>query len=252
MNRTTTRRALALLAAALGLALAAPGGADDLPTAEEVFARHHEAIGGDAVSKVKNAAFEFTFSMLDMGLTTTGKAWLEPPTRAYMMLDLTSVAGSNHEEGIADGVAWQNSPQTGLRVLDGMEKNMARQRARLDPFASWKEFWVKAETVAEEPFGEGSCYKVVMTPAEGEPLSGCFDKEKGMLVWMKVPVPQMGSTVLVKPSDYRAVDGVLMAHRIDQEGPMRMTIEYTSIRLNVDDIPEGRLDLPPGVKDLAQ
>ena len=164
-----------------------------------------------------------------------------------MMIDLSAMGVSNHEDGVRDGVAWQNSPQTGLRTLDGMEKRMALQRTRLDAFTSWKELWQKAETVAEETVGGEPCHKVVLTPADGSPVAGWFGTKTGMLLKMEVPVPQTGSTVTIKPSDFRPVDGVMMAHRVDQEGPMPMTIEYTKIRFNVDDIPAGRFDLPAGL-----
>jgi hypothetical protein len=132
-------------------------------------------------------------------------------------------------------------------VLDGMEKRMALQRSRLDAFSSWKDFWDKAETVAEEEVAGTPCYKVVLTAADGPPVSGCFAKTTGLLIQMAVPAPQMGATVLVKTSDFRPVDGVMMAHRIDQEGPMSLTIEYTRIRFIVDDIPPGRFDPPAGI-----
>lgn len=236
-----------LWTAGICLAVALPATAAELPTAEAVFAKHRAAIGGDAVDKVKNAAFDFNFSLPGMGIATTGKAYMEPPGKAYMMIDLTTVGAPNHEEGISGGVAWQNSPQTGLRVLEGLERRMALQRSRLDAFSSWKDFWEKAETVAEETVGGTPCYKVVLTAAEGAPVSACFAKGTGLLLQMEVPVPQMGTAVLVKPSDFRPVAGVMMAHRIDQEGPMPLTIEYTGIRFNVDDIPPGRFDLPAGI-----
>ena len=37
--------------------------------------------------------------------------------------------------------------------------------------------------VAEETVGEATCYKVVFTPTEGEPMSAFFDKETGELAW---------------------------------------------------------------------
>ena len=236
-----------LWTAGLCMALALPATAAELPTAEAVFAKHRAAIGGDAVDKVRNAALEFNFSLPGMGIATTGKAYMEAPGKAYMMIDLTTVGASNHEDGVSGGVAWQNSPQTGLRVLDGLEKRMALQRSRLDPFSSWKDFWDKAETVGEEEVAGTPCYKVVLTAADGPPVSGCFAKTTGLLLQMAVPAPQMGATVLVKTSDFRPVDGVMMAHRIDQEGPMPLTIEYTRIRFNVDDIPPGRFDPPAGI-----
>jgi hypothetical protein len=115
----TARRTLVAWTAGVALAAAFPADGADLPTADEVFARHHAAIGGDAIDKVRNAAFEFSFTMPSMGLVTTGKAYQVFPGKAYMMIDLASVGATNHEEGVLDGVAWQNSPQTGLRTLDG-------------------------------------------------------------------------------------------------------------------------------------
>jgi hypothetical protein len=243
----TPRRTLAFSFGALALAATLPAAAAELPSADQVFARHRAALGGDAIDKVKNAAYEFSFSMPAMGVATTGKAYQVFPGKAYMMIDLTAMGVSNHEDGVLDGVAWQNSPQTGLRTLDGMEKRMALQRTRLDAFTSWKELWQKAETVAEETVGGEPCHKVVLTPADGPPVAGWFGTKTGMLLKMEVPVPQMGSTVTIKPSDFRPVDGLMMAHRIDQEGPMPITIEYTKIRFNVDDVPAGRFDLPAGL-----
>ena len=243
----TARRTLAGWIAGLSLVAALPSAAAELPTADAVFARHRAAIGGDAIEKVRNAAFEFTFSMPSMGLSTTGKAYMDFPGKAYMSIDLASVGVTNHEEGVLDGVAWQNSPQTGLRTLEGAEKRMALQRAQLDGFSGWKELWQKAETVAEEAVGGEPCHKVVLTPAEGPAVSSWFSTKTGLPLKMEIPVPQAGTTVVVRPSDFRPVDGVMLAHRVDQEGMMPMTIEYTRVRFNVDDIPPGRFDLPAGL-----
>jgi hypothetical protein len=240
----TARRALAAWTTGLALAAALPAAAADLPTADEVFARHRAAIGGEAIDKVKNAAFEFNFSLPSMGVTTTGKAYQVFPGKAYMMIDLASMGVPNHEEGLVDGIVWRNSPQTGLQKLEGLERRMALQRARLDAFTGWKELWQKAETVASEPVEGEPCYKVILTPEEGTPVSSWFSTKTGLLLEMEVPAPQMNTVVSIKLKDYRAVDGVTLAHRIEQEGMMSMAIEYTRIRFNIDDIPPGRFDLP--------
>ena len=77
-----------------------------------------------------------------------------------------------------------------------------------DAFSGWKTLWDKAETVAEETVGEAACYKVVLTPAEGDPLTAWFDKETGLLVQEELPVPQMGTSMTTTYGDYREVDGV--------------------------------------------
>ena len=243
----TARRSLTAWTAGLALAAALPAAGAELPTADEVFARHRAAIGGDAIDKVRNAALEFNFAIPSMGLTTKGKAYQVFPDKAYMMIDLATVGVANHEEGLVDGIVWRNSPQTGLQKLEGLERRMALQRARLDAFSGWKQLWQKAETVATAPVEGEPCYKVVLTPEEGTPVSSWFSTRSGLLLEMEVPMPQMNTVVSIKLRDYRAVDGVTLAHRIEQEGMMSMTIEYTQIRFNADDIPPGRFDLPAGL-----
>jgi outer membrane lipoprotein-sorting protein len=233
-----------LLACGLCLFLAVPAPAGDLPAAEELFAKHAAAVGGDALGKVKNMAAEFTFSMPTMGLETNGKAYLEVPDKTYSMIDLMAMGSANFESGVSGDTAWQNNPQMGLRLLDGNERRMAIR-------GGWKDLWEKAETVAEETLGETACYKVVLTPSDGDPLTAWFDKETGLLAQEELAVPQMGTSVVTKFSDYREVDGVKTAHLIEQEGPMPFTVEYTAVRYNVDDIPEGTFEVPQGIKDMA-
>ena len=240
-----------LLACGLCLFLAAPAVADDLPTAEDLFAKHATAIGGDALGKVKNMAAEFTFSMPTMGLETNGAAYLEIPDKTYSMIKLVAMGSPDFESGVNGDVAWQNNPQMGFRVLDGNERRMALRGGWLDPFAGWKNLWETAETVAEETLGETACYKVVLTPPDDEPLTAWFDKETGLLAQEELAVPQMGTSIVTKFSEYREVDGVKTAHLIEQEGPMPFTVEFTVVRYNVDDIPEGSFEVPQGIKDMA-
>ena len=240
-----------LLACGLCLVLAAPATAGDLPSPEELFAKHAAAIGGDAVEEVKNMAAEFTFSMPAMGVSTNGESYMERPDKTYSMISLVSMGGSDFESGVNGDIAWQNNPQMGLRLLEGNEKRMALRGAWLDPFAGWSDLWDKAETVGEETVGEAACYKIVLTPADGEPLTAWFDKETGLHVQEELAVPQMGSSVITTFSDYRDISGMKLAHRIEQEGMMAFTIEYTTVRYKVDDLPEDIFELPQGIKDMA-
>ena len=241
-----------VLVAGLCLALAGPALAAELPPVEEIFAKHTAAVGGDAIDEVKTIALEFTFSMAEMGLDTTGEAYMEVPDKSYTLVSLAAMGAGDFEDGTSGSVAWQNNPQMGYRLLDGIEKTMSLQRARLAPFKDWQDFWAKAETVGEEMVGEDASYKVVLTHADGGTINVYFDKEEGLVRKQEIPVPQMGSTVTVTPSDYRAVEGLTMPHRIDQTGPMTIAIVYTDVRINPDDIPEDVFDLPAEVVALTK
>ena len=253
-RRKPTRREFPgriLLTASACLILGVPALADDLPPAEEVFAKHTAAIGGDALERVKNVAAEYAFSMPTMGLETTGKTYMEPPDKSYTVIDLAAVGGADWQDGLNGDIAWQKNPQMGLRLLDGIEKTMALQKTRMDPFAHWKELWETAETMSEETVGETACYKVALTSPGGETVTAYFDKQTGPLLQQEVPQPQMGATIIVKLSDFREVDGVTLPHLIEQEGPMPVLIEYTRLRFNVDDIPEGVFEIPEGLEEMV-
>ena len=245
------RKTPLLIACALCCALAAPATAGDLPAAEDLLARSTAAIGGDAIKDVKNMAAEFSFSMPAMGLATNGESYIERPDKTYSMISLAATGGADFESGVNGDIVWQNNPQMGLRLLEGNERRLAIRGGWLDTFARWKDLWDTAETVAEETVEGVVCYKVVLTPADGDPMTAWFDKATGLLVQEELPVPEMGSSVVTKFTDYREVGGVKQAHRIEQEGMMPFTIEYTAVRYNTDDIPADVFEVPQGIKEMA-
>jgi len=247
----TKRLMLTLLTAALALGGALLTTAGDLPDAEDLFAKQTEALGGDTLEAVKTMAVEFTFNMPAMGLSTTGESFVQVPDKSYSMISLAAVGSADFEAGVNGDIAWQNNPQMGLRILAGNERRMAMRNTSLDPFAEWTRHWETAETVGEETVDGVACYKVVLTPPDGTPLTAWFDKDTGLLVQEEMQVPEMGASILTMYSDYREVDGAKMAHRVELDGPMAYTIEYTDVRFNPDDIPEDRFALPEGVKAMA-
>jgi hypothetical protein len=247
----TKRPMLTLLIAGLALGVGLPTIGGELPAAEDLFAKQTEALGGKALEGVKTMAVEFTFDMPAMGLSTTGESLVQVPDKSFSMISLAGVGTADFEAGVNGAIAWQNNPQMGLRILEGNERRMAMRSTSLDPFAGWTRYWDKAETVAEETVDGVACYKVVLTPPDGTPLAAWFDKETGLLVQEEMQIPEMGASILTMYSDYREIDGAKMAHRIEREGPMAYVIEYTSVRFNVDDIPEDSFALPEGVKAMA-
>jgi hypothetical protein len=58
--------------------------------------------------------------------------------------------------------------------------------AAVSAFVRWKDLWDKAETIGEAMVGEAACYKVVLTPPDGEPLTSYFDRATGLLVQEKI------------------------------------------------------------------
>lgn len=239
---------LALPTVALALSMgAATAPAGDLPAAEKVLAKYAEAIGGEAVEKVKSYAAQAEFEMPMQGVYADAEARWKQPGSYHFRIDLASVGVPDFETGVVDGVAWQSHPMAGTRKLEGAEAAALVRQAALNPFADWQEHFETAETVAEEAVGEAACYKVVFTPAEGEPLAAFFDKENGLLVQQETAGPT-GSTIVTKLGDYQETQGILSARTVEVEGPESYTLRYTAIEYDVDTIAEDAFELPASLK----
>lgn len=246
------RPGVVLLVIGAALSLAGTTRASDLPTAQEVFDRYREAIGGsEALEKVGTMAAEFTFFMPTAGVSAPGRAWARYPDQSYSRVSLEALGTTDVESGTSGEVAWQQNPQMGLRVLQGDERRIALHASRLDPFARWKELWTTAVTTAEVTIGNDICYEVVLTPPDGQPLSAYFARESGLLLREDLPVPAMGGLVTTTFSDFREVGGIVSPFRIEQQGLAAFVISYTRLRYNVGDIPPGTFDLPEAIQEAA-
>ncbi len=232
--------------AAVGLlCLAGKVEAEDLPPAESVFERYAEALGGAAVDEVRSMANEYDFAMPSERLLTTGHEYFVRPDRHYLSIDLTSSGTPDFESGAIGGVAWKRNP-TGLQ--EGEEKRQFLRNVPINSYADWKTYYARAETTAEEEVDGRTCYKVVLTPTEGETLSADFDAATGLLVQEVIREPSMGFTIVTKYSDYRKVGGIQWPYHIEQRGGPGFTVDFTSVRINVDDIPEHQFDVPEELK----
>jgi hypothetical protein len=241
-----------VLAVALSLgALAIPAVAGDLPPAEKVLAKYTEAIGGEALAKVKNMTAELEFEMPMQGVYAAAEEFRVFPGRFFFRIDLASMGVVDFEAGVVDGLAWQSHPMAGTSELSGDERAAALRRAALNPFEGWQEQFETAETVAEEVVAEKACYKVVLTPAEGAPLSSFFDRETGLLV-RQVVGGDTGPRVVTTLGDYQETQGILSPRTIEIDGPESYTLEYTSVVYDVEDIPEDTFELPASLQAAGQ
>ena len=231
-------------------ALTGPALAGDLPPAEKVIAKYTEAIGGEALAKVKNSSAEAEFEMPMQGVYASAQEFWVSPNTFYFKIDLASMGVPDYEAGVVDGVAWQAHPMSGTTRLSGDEGAAALRRAALNPFEGWQKHFETAETVAEEVVGEKTCYKVVLTPAEGAPLSSFFDKETGLLVRQEL-TGDTGSRTITTLDDYQETQGIRSPRTIETRGSQSYVLRYTSVAYDVDDIPEDTFELPESLKAAA-
>lgn len=232
---------------------ATPAAADTaLPTGEAVLDRYVEVTGGrDAYEKLKNRHFEATMEIEAMNIKGTLKSWQVNPSSMYTEIELPGFGQMT--SGVNNDIAWDNNPMTGPRLLEGVEKLLAKRGAQMNPDLTWKEYIKSVECVALEDYDGKPAYKLISTPHEGKPITTWYDKETGLLlVTIMTFESQMGEIPMELVSeDYREVDGIKIPHKLTQKVMGNEVVIMTQkIEHNIN-IPADRFNLPEDIQALV-
>ena len=91
------------------------------------------------------------------------------------------------------------------------------------------------------------CYKIVLTPREGKPMTEFYDKKSGLLIKTMATVSsQMGDVnAEILYDDYRKdSDNVLSSHRsVERAAQQELVVQIDSVEVNPT-LPKDRFDLP--------
>lgn len=215
-------------------------------TADEVIEKHLDAIGGRAtLSKMTSRTMTGTITLSTPAGEVTGNIQIfgKAPnkSRSVIKVDLSQF-------GVGELVVDQRFDGTTGYVLDSMNGNRdvtgnqldnMRNRAFPTPFLTYKENGGKAELLGKEKIGDRDVYVLQVTPKAGSSSKQFFDAETYMLLktLTTINVPQLGRDVeqTGEFSDYRAVDGVKLAHTVKSTNPVQaFTVTVTSVEHNKD------------------
>jgi hypothetical protein len=142
----------------------------------------------------------------------------------------------------------------GPRIKDGDEKAESILQSRFNAELNWRDMFTAAETVGVETVEGKECYKVVLTPKTGSPMTRWYDKDSNLLVksstTSKTPMGEIQAESVV--SDYRKEGDVLMPHNVLLKmSTMEINITIDSVQHN-SEIPKGTFDVPDEVKALLK
>lgn len=254
MLRRSVCTALLLSAAFVSAVPTRPARADDpLPKAETVLDQYVEATGGKAAyEKLKNRVSKGTFEV--QGANVKGKivAYQAPPNKMLTEVDLGGFGKIT--EGSDGTVVWEINPITGDRVVEGEEKAEKLLHNTFNGELRWKEMYEKAECTGIEDVDGKPAYKVVLTPKSGKPTTEFYDKASHLQVKATTTVTSPMGEIAVEmiPSDYKKVDGVLIAHKVTQKLLVQtIVIAMDEIKHNVD-LPADVFKMPEAVKALVE
>lgn len=246
------RRILILLLAAAGAGVTSLHGADPLPSAESILDRYVQVTGGrQAYEKRKSEIAHGTVDFPALGIQGTMTRYEVQPDKYYYTVDIAAIG--KMETGVIGSVAWENSAVLGPRVKAGAERAEAIREATMNAVVNWRELYPKVENQGLEMVDGQECFKVVMTPSEGHPVIGYYQKKSGLQVKLTtIATTQMGDIpVDVIASDYKNFGGILEPAKVTQKaGPTEFTMTIERVEVNPV-IPSERFALPAEVRALV-
>ena len=224
-----------------------------LPDAEKILDKYVEVTGGkDAYAKLNNRVTKATLDFTAQGFKAKVTIYAARPNKLYSVAE--AEAFGKIEKGTNGEVVWEKSMMTGAQIKEGDEKASILRSAEFDAVTNWRKLHKKVECVGVEEVDGKPCYKIVMTPNDGEPETRYYDQKSGLLVKteMKLKMPMGLIPMEIFASDYKKVDGVLVPHkaRVSVMGQERI-MTTDSIEHNVE-LPADCFAVPEEIKQMLK
>ncbi|MBL8990534.1 MAG: DUF620 domain-containing protein [Phycisphaerae bacterium] len=227
--------------------------AANLPKAADILNTYIEKTGGKAAyEKIKSRSVKAKMKMDPMGMTATLTILQATPTK---MLVQTEIEGLGAVEQGTDGtLAWEKSPMSGPRLLEGSEKATFMRQATLNSEIMWDKLYTRAETVGEDTVDGKACWKIALTTPEKDTIHQWFDKATGLMVKMSMKMQsQMGELEAESMvGDYKKVGDLLLPHStVVKVMGITQTLTTEKIEHNTD-IPADKFKAPEDIVKLAE
>jgi hypothetical protein len=206
-------------------------------TADEIIAKHIDAIGGkDKLSQINTVYVE----------STTSAMGNDAPTKTYIIngkayKSESNFGGQEIVNVIKDTSGWMINPYAGATdptAISSDEFKMNADEIYAEPFLNYAANGAKVELVGQEKVGDVNAYKLKYTNKYGSETNYYIDPATWYVIQITKQATAMGQTVTVTvtPSNYKQTDfGVYMPYttHIDM-GQFAMDINTQKVQVNTD------------------
>lgn len=225
-------------------AQASPGPRPELPSADDIFAKYIQALGGQtAIDKLKSRVSKGTLTQAN-GNVLQFEAYQVAPNKFYQVV--TTQQGA-FERGYNGSVGWEKSAR-GLRELLPAEVAQLKANSGLFSLINLKGQLTRPR-VTKDKIGDRDVYVITGTTAEGGRQRLFFDVESGLLLRRITYTSTMVATIPeeVDFEDYHDVEGIKFpvtarSSTIEVGNPIS-TRKFTEIKLNVP-VDDSKFNMP--------
>lgn len=184
----------------------------ELPSADEIIARHVEALGGEAAIRAHTSiTTQGTFEIPAMGVSAPATIHQIAPDRGIVRI---SMAGMGESVQAYNGeIGWVEDAMQGNRVLEGAELNALKRQVGMHSELQYGEHYPERTTAGEAEWNGQAAYQVDLVDADGNESSRYFATDTGLLVGeeasMTTDMGPMETTT--NWADYKEFGGVMFA-----------------------------------------
>lgn len=222
-----------------------------LPTADVIFERYRNAIGGEAaIRRHTHRTIRGQFEIAAQGMT--GELVVLAAAPDLMTLTVTLAGIGEMRRGYDGKVGWSIDPAVGPRLLEGRELAELRHSADFYEDLHDGANYQSATVVGRTPFEGRECYEVRLVRHSGIELTEFFDVETGLLAGVAMDASsQMGTvpaTTVV--TGYKRFGGILTP-TVTRQRMMGLESTTTISSITFEPIPREAFDLPAPIAALA-
>ena len=226
---------------------------DTLPSADEVLQAYVKATGGvEKYKAIKSTTLTGKFSVHQAGITGDMTVLQCPPNKVRANIVLGGLG--EQKQGSNGKTAWEVSTMTGPRILTGAEAEQLMNESNLKRVYAPRDYYKSMKCVGIEDVNGEKCYKLELTKPDDTKVTDYYSIESKLVLRSDAQlVSNMGKMEITSLlSDYRDVDGIKTAFKMEQALPngMSQVIQIEKIEYNQKVDQQKAFELPAEIQEL--
>ncbi|MFM7807240.1 MAG: hypothetical protein ACKPEA_04835, partial [Planctomycetota bacterium] len=222
----------------------------NLPTADEIFKRSVQAIGGEAaIRKHESMHMKGTLSMAAAKMQGSMEMFMLAPNKFLTNIEMAGMG--RMAQGFDGTVGWSMNPMMGTQLLEGRTLDELRRSSdfykELDPGKVWR----SAKVVGVNDFAGHRCHEIAVEGdmGDGSLFYGVDDGlARGMRMTVDSPMGKVPTTT--RMVEYKPFDGLLIASKTEIEA-MGAVQTMTIDSVDFTPVDPKTFELPAEVKALV-